>query len=286
MSMHACGELRAGELSSPCLAATVLHRMSRAIRAACTPVHGARALASATFARAHAQRMAHLTNARADTKSQAWTLPMSGNEEDEREKAGKNEVAQSPAAVPAWARWRRGLEAPPFRPECAAAIAYLHHILRAPTHMPLHAIPLTEGMALQIYRLHFGAAADHVLSCASHAGLYAVLASLAHGMRVPDPSRASCTRLRLFFERASGGLFSAFRVALNQRHKCPKLRGLSLDEARERLLCQWDECAFLFEFDAPIVACSVASGGGGGDPDKNSCLGAVCDAQDPKLIGE
>ena len=266
MSMHACGELRAGELSSPCLAATILHRMSCAVRAACTPVHGACVSASATFARAHAQRMAHLTNARADTKSQAWTLPMSGNEEDEREKAGKNEVAQSPAAVPAWARWRRGLEAPPFRHECAAAIAYMRSILRAIPLTPLHAIPLTEGMALQIYWLHCGAAADAELACASHAGLYVVLASLAHGVRVHDPSRAACARLRVFFERSGStapGLAIAFRLAVKNRSKHAKLKGLGLEEARERLVRLWDECPLLFEFDAPTAACSVASGGGG-----------------------
>ena len=61
------------------------------------------------------------------------------------------------------------------------------------------------------------------------------------------------------------GLALCFSNIIRNKRDYAELKGLSPEEARERLFIQWDSEPFGFDFGQVQPDATIASGGGGGD---------------------
>ena len=154
--------------------------------------------------------------------------------------------------------WKRGLELPPFVSTNSKAVCLCIEIMEGATVVPR--IAVSEAVAVQVYRLFCDKDAPAQLKPKGMRGVFAVLASLAHGRPVPaDP--AATDRLRAVLARKQSGkapgLDPALRWKVGQRKKSddPGLKELDHDAATAYLLRQWDLLPLQFDF-------GVADGGG------------------------
>ena len=285
MGMRAWGGLTVGGIHSSCCIAVFLRRICRAERDACAPagmcVH-AHVGVCRRLEHVDARACLKLTCARADRESQAVTAAIGMDEQISAEKVTPN-VACDPNKPP-WLVWRRGVQLPPFSCENPEALSLIRRILGAPMNVQLPQIqPLSEAVGMQLYGLVFDRASRPTGLDVGFRGLYVVLASLARGCRVPDPSPAAVSRLRQFFDRRQSGggrapgLAVAFKHMLRNRKNDEELRQLEATAVYAELLRRWDLSPIAFEW-------SAAGGGGGDDPNGVSSVQMV-DEGDSERIG-
>ena len=181
-------------------------------------------------------------------------------------------------------RWKVGSQAPPFVSTNTLVVKLLKDLVDG-TIQTLPIIAVSEAVAVQIYRL-----ISDRFACASAMkgvgarGLYIILASLAHGARTEPPDAKAVDRLRVLLGRPQSGnsrssepgLAISFSDAAKRRDKDSELRGLSLEEARHRLLLRLDLRLLQFSFGQATTAKATTNGGG-----DFSSASQVCSAARP-----
>ena len=174
-------------------------------------------------------------------------------------------------------RWKAGVDLPPFpipwttrdgtTHPTGCSVCQLLNIFSTPSFEP---IVITRGVAMHLYFLIiYPSTRAAECKAMTFTDYFRVLAALSCGgcVAAPDKSRVKC--LQQLIERAScapRGLAHVFNNAAKERQRRAETRGMTIAQAREFLIREWDLTPLGFNFGVTANSSgSASSGGGGGD---------------------
>ena len=152
--------------------------------------------------------------------------------------------------------WTRGEELPPFEKCNAEAVSLALDLAAGRASLPAP-VPLSEGLAVQVYQL-FCDPACRPESCkgCNFQDVLRALSALHFGAPQPSLNEKALRNALLRSGQRALGLFPQLKDDLKKRRRDAAMKDMPYNDARAYLLKKWDK--------EPLLLAAAAGGGGGG----------------------